>query len=493
MTRTHAAPRAAVLAAALAAAVCLASAGCTAGDRAEPTGPSADPLPTRAPTATPTAPADGTSRPVADPVYPDYGNPKIDVRHYDLDLRWEPATRTLTGSAALTIRAVTELDDVALDFSDALTVDGATVNGTAVRPTRRTGDLVVPTGARVARDTELTVTIRYHGRPEPADFPGTRPDVPAIGAQIADDGAIFAMQEPYGAFTWYPCSDQPSDEARYDIAITAPTGWAGVASGRLVGTAPSASGVTHRYRADQPIATYLVAFAVDRFQRHQDTGPRGLPITYWVRAPDADRMLPTLRQSPAMLEWLERRLGPYPFDSAGVVIVQGQSGMETQTMVTLGPLTGSNAAPVLLHEYAHHWFGDSVTPRTWADMWLNEGFALYLQMVWTVEDRGGDPADTIQQWRELDESERPEAGPPASYRPDRFASRNVYVGPALMLHEIRRRLGDPEFFAMLHDWAQHHPHTNQDRASFTAWLNAYTGQDLTPILNRWLDSPTTPK
>jgi aminopeptidase N len=490
MTRS----RAAVVAAA--AVLCLA-ASCTAGGRTTDeqttaTGPAGTtPLPTRAPTASPAGPPDGTSRPVADPVYPAYGNPRIDVRHYDLDLSWDPATRLLTGAATLTVRAVVDLDDIALDFTDALTVDAATVDGDAVRSRRRAGDLVLPAG-RVPKDREVRVTVRYHGRPRPVDFPGTRPDVPAIGVMIADDGAIHAQQEPYGAFTWYPCSDQPSDEATYDIAITSPTGWTGVASGRPLGGGPSGGGVTNRYRADQPVATYLVAFAVDRFQRHQDTGPHGLPVTYWVRAADADRMLPTLRQSPAMLDWLERRLGPYPFDSAGVVIVQGRSGMETQTMITLGPLTGPSAEPVLLHEYAHQWFGDSVTPRTWADLWLNEGFATYLQMVWTVEQRGGDPEQTITQWRKLDEKERAEAGPPAGYRPDRFASRNVYVGPALMLHEIRQRLGDPAFFAMLHDWVQHHAHTNQDRASFTAWLNAYTGRDLTPILDRWLDSSTTP-
>ncbi|HEY2947006.1 MAG TPA: M1 family metallopeptidase [Micromonosporaceae bacterium] len=471
-------------------ALCLASAGCTVGGPSP--GTASTPLPTQAPTAAGSGTPDGTSAPVADPVYPDYGNPKIDVRHYDLALAWNPGGRTLSGTATLTIRATTDLTEVALDFSDALTVDSATIDGIAVRAGRRAGDLVLPTGTRIPRNGELRATIRYHGRPRPVAFPGDRADVAVIGAQIAGDGAIYAMQEPYGAFTWFPCNDQPSDEARYDIAITAPTGWAGVASGGLVGTQATDHSVTNRYHDEAPMATYLVAFAVDRFQRHDDRGPHGLPVSYWVRPADWDDMMPTLRQSPAMLAWLERLLGPYPFDSAGVVVVQGRSGMETQTMVTLGPLTGPSAAPVLVHEYAHHWFGDSVTPRTWADVWLNEGFALYLQMVYTVEKLGGDEAETIREWRALDRTARHAAGPPGHYRPDHFAARNVYVGPALMLHEIRHRLGDPAFFAMLHDWAQHHQHTNQDRASFTAWLNAYTGQDLTPIVNRWLDSPSTP-
>ncbi|HEX2357883.1 MAG TPA: M1 family peptidase, partial [Micromonosporaceae bacterium] len=132
MTRSRAAMAAA------ATVLCLA-AGCTAGGRTTgeqttATGSAGTaPLPTRAPTASPAGPPDGTSRPVADPVYPAYGNPRIDVRHYDLDLRWDPATRVLTGAATLTVRAVVDLDDIALDFTDALTVDAATVDGDAVR------------------------------------------------------------------------------------------------------------------------------------------------------------------------------------------------------------------------------------------------------------------------------------------------------------------------------------------------------------------------
>jgi aminopeptidase N len=93
----------------------------------------------------------------------------------------------------------------------------------------------------------------------------------------------------------------------------------------------------------------------------------------------------------------------------------------------------------------------------------------------------------------MDATLRENFGPPGRYRADRFGARNVYLSAGLMLHELRLALGDPDFFAMLHDWVQHHLHTSQDRASFTAWLASYTGRgDLTPILDRWLDSPTTP-
>jgi aminopeptidase N len=173
--------------------------------------------------------------------------------------------------------------------------------------------------------------------------------------------------------------------------------------------------------------------------------------------------------------------------------VPGRSGMETQTMITIGPITGDEALPVLAHELAHHWFGDAVTPRTWQDVWLNEGFATYLQMMYTVDRLGGNRDATIRAWRAEDARSRAQAGPPGRYDPRQFAARNVYFGPALLLDQIRRQIGDDRFRAMLRDWPQQHRYTNQDRATFVAWLNGFAGRDLTPLVNAWLDAPTTPR
>ncbi len=471
--------------------------GCTghpSGQRS-PSGPGSgsparafpDSLPTRPPPA-PTA-VDGSSTPVADPVYPEFGNPDIDIRHYDLALAWSPSSRVLTGTATLTIRILRPVAQITLDFSQAYGIDGASVDGRGVTAGWRGGDLALPAAGTLPAGSTVTAVVSYHGTPRPAAFPGTRSDVPSIGVHVADDGAIWAMQEPYGAYTWFPCSDQPSDKALFDVAITAPAGWAGVASGEPAATTAGGDGsTTRRWHGTAPSATYLVAFAVDRFERFTDTGPHGLPVTYWMRREDADQMLPLARQVPEMIAWLERRFGPYPFTSAGVVIVPDRSAMETQTMITMGQLTGYRGETVLLHELSHQWFGDAVTPATWRDLWLNEGFATYAEMLYATDRLGTDQAATLRLWRDGDPAARRQAGPPGSYDPQHFADRNVYYGPALMLHDIRGRLGDPGFFAVLHDWAQHHRYGTVDRAAFERWLSDTTRRDLTPVIERWLDS-----
>ncbi len=223
-----------------------------------------------------------------------------------------------------------------------------------------------------------------------------------------------------------------------------------------------------------------------------------MPITYWIRTGRDEEFIPALKRSPEMLEWLADRYGPYPFPSAGVVLVDSESAMETQQMVTFGAERGGGAADVdgttetLLHEYAHQWFGNAVTPKDWNGLWLNEGWAMYTEMLWTIDEGYLTDADWVTWARAADAASRPVAGPPGHPHPDHFAEIIVYVGGAMMLRDIHKAVGDEAFFAMGRDWVQQHRNTQVDRAQFTKFVNEHTGRDFTAVINAWLDSPTTP-
>ena len=468
--------------------VALATTACEGASRSDqPSRPSA---PNAAPTPAPPSYRAGRSQPVADPVYPDIGNPALDVLHYGLALRWAPSKALLSGSATLTIRAARDTDQIRLDFARPLRADKVTVDGNAVTATHRGQDLIIPAGRRLARDARVVVAVRYHGRPRALLGPLVRKDINTIGFTVGPDSSVYALQEPYGALTWYPVNDHPSDEALYDIALTVPRGWAGVSSGVLRGTSRSGGSVTYNWHTADPVASYLVALGIDRYRKHTATGPHGIPVTYWVRPQDSARALPVLRKTPRMLAWLEKRFGRYPFASTGVFTIQPDTGMETQTMVTLGRNIPEED---LLHELAHQWFGDSVGPRTWREIWLNEGFATYVQLLYEADVLGRPQDRTLALWRQVDGLLRRRHGPPGQYKRDHFASGNVYYPPALMLHEIRKQIGDRKFFALLRAWVQQHHNVEADRALFTSWLKRYTGRNLTPLVNRWLDAPTTPR
>ena len=104
-------------------------------------------------------------------------------------------------------------------------------------------------------------------------------------------------------------------------------------------------------------------------------------MTYWTPRGDA-RSLRSVQVAGDELDWIEDRLGPYPFSSLGLVVVDSTSGMETQTMITLGTTEYTLSPAVVVHEMIHQWYGDQVTPRDWRDVWMNEGMAMYLQVLW---------------------------------------------------------------------------------------------------------------
>ncbi|NES27807.1 M1 family peptidase [Micromonospora terminaliae] len=470
-------------------------AGCTTPEPAAPAAGSSTPTTTPSPTAPAvdyTAWQAGRSTPVADRVYPARGTDALDVLHYDLALDWAPTTRTLTGTATLRIRPTKDAPNLVLDFMpyqvDGVTLDDATVTGTVAKE-----KLTVT--APVVADKPVTLVVKYHGKPKTTPMPSHRKDVENLGLTVTKEGGLWTTQEPFGAFTWYPANDQPSDEALYDIKVTVPTGWTAIASGTPAGQ----SGTTFTYRSADPVATYLTTLAVGKYEKLTAKGPRGIPLTYWYRKGADDKLLPYLKKSPQYLAWLEKKFGPYPFPSGGVVVVDSASGMETQQMITMGRKIENTKARRdrwggdLLHEYAHQWFGDSVTPTTWTDLWLNEGWAQYAQDLYTKETLHLSDASLDRYLRDADAAARKKLGPPGKPNPKNFAEGNVYLCPEAMLHEIHRKLGDKAFFALARAWVQDQRNTQQDRASFIAFVNKQTGRDFTKLINTWLDSKTTPK
>lgn len=434
----------------------------------------------------------GRSEPVADPVYPQHGNPGIDVLHYGLDLSWAPAQKRLTGRATLHLRGMATAPEIRLDFSPAFTVENVLLNGVVASSGLADGKLTVHGG--LAKDQQATLIVAYHGTPQVADAPTHRTDFNKVGLRVTDDGSLWTMQEPFGAFTWYPVNDHPSDKALYDIAITVPDGWKGIAGGTPAGQ----EGHTFRYTTTDPMASYLTTLAVGKYEKQTATGPHGLPLTYWYRPGRDEDMLATASNSPRYLQWIEERFGPYPFASAGVLIVPATSAMETQQLVTIGSMRSAAGADdkyregVLVHEFLHHWFGDAVTARNWDSLWLNEGWAMFGQYLFQNER----DSISMEAWensaRDTDAKLREQFGPPGKPDPADFGRSNMYVCPALMLNEIRKQAGDAAFYAMARDWVATNRNTVQDRRSFTAFVNTHTGLDLTALIDTWLDSPTTP-
>ena len=196
------------------------------------------------------------------PYYPLDGNGGYDVRHYDLDLRYDPATDVLGGTATITARATQNLSAFDLDLVG-MRVRSIRVDGRAASWSRSGQELTVTPRHGLARGSRFVVQVRYDGVPEP-----TMELFGGISGFIAtDDGEIIAG-EPHGAATWFPANDHPSDKASYTFEVAVPAGLEVVANGTLEGRSTRGGWTTWTWDAPDPMATYLATVNVGQFDIH---------------------------------------------------------------------------------------------------------------------------------------------------------------------------------------------------------------------------------
>ena len=162
-------------------------------------------------------------------------------------------------------------------------------------------------------------------------------------------------------------------------------------------------------------------------------------------------------------------------------------------MVTLGIGDYTLSRDVLVHELAHQWYGDAVTPSDWSDLWMSEGMATYLAEVnWTADHTDQSQRGILTRYKFFVSSMRAQYGPPAHYQPGTFGEGNAYYIPALMWDTIRQRVGDARFWKLVAAWPRSHRFTSQDRTTIAAWWSRKSGQDLKPLFRRWLLASSEP-
>ena len=418
---------------------------------------------------------------LGDSFFPRSGNGGYDVSHYDVRLRYEPADNRFTGGTRTVVTAdVTQpegLDRFDLDYRGPritaleVTDDGAPVSATFERDGQ---ELIVSTGDTVPQGHELTVSVRYRGRPHAT----IDPDGSRDGWIRTDDGAAV-VGEPRGTPTWMPANDHPTDKAAFEISVRVPKGYKAVSNGVLdsIGGSSGPGGETRTYgwSEDDPMATYLATATVGRFDVTQEDPP-GAPSYSYVAVDKSLGFDGDLDQTPAVIDYLDDWIGPYPFDELGGIVDDAPQvgfALETQTR----PFYDSPPSEVLVaHENAHQWFGDQISLADWSQIWLNEGFATWAQW-WWAEDQGG--PTVAARVDDLCDTSAASGGfwnpPPADGPgPEQLFDDTVYTRGAMALQRARELMGDPDFFALMQDWTAQDPEGAYDTSDFVAMAKAHT-------------------
>lgn len=473
------------------AAVLVGLVGCTGAAPPDPT-PSTSTTTTVAPATSTTGPTtttvvvDGAPGPIGDPYFPTLGNTGIDVEHYRLALRVDPDTGVIdSADAELTTVALVALDEIALDLIG-LTVHETRLDGIAVPHRREEAKLVLDAPATVSPGTRFVVGVSYSGMPEPFFIPGfdTR-----AGWVVTAEG-VHVIAEPDGARTWFPANDHPVDKATFDIEVTVPEPFVAVSNGNAAPVVDTPNGRTFGWRMDDPMATYLATVVIGELERVESGEVDGMTVVDYLPLDLAASPPAVLGRAADMIAFLTTWFGPYPFDTYGHVVVPEFSiALETQTMSVVG--RGAVGEITVLHEIAHQWFGNSVSVATWRDIWLNEGFASYAELLWIEHDRGSTAMhlEARRRHQVMAQGPRPAIGDPGAA--DMFDGA-VYWRGALTLYALRLEIGDAAMRTLLREYADRYRHGNAATADFIALAEEVADRDLEDFFEAWLFDPVIP-
>lgn len=453
-----------------------ASSGGAAGDASDPPTSEA-PEPITRPTS------------AGDPRLVTLGSDGIDVAHYDVTLRFDPETRALDGQLAVRGVVTAATDQLAFDL-DGPTVNQVTVDGVEVDPIIADRELLLTLDEPVPRGHSFLVDMSFETQVVEGRVFGID-----AGLFATADG-FWSVNEPDGVSTWMPVSDHPTDKAAWTFRVTVPDPLVAVANGALVDTTGSDGSTTYVWDQPEPMASYLVLLLVGRYELVDGgTSPSGVELGHAVLDSRRSALDSYTDVTVEQLAFFEDLFGPYPFDRYGLAITDSQPGlaMETQGLSLFSGLDLDGRLDVrqhalLAHELAHQWFGDAVSPATWDDIWLNEGFATYAERLWL------DHAGLIDLDQDMAAELRllPADGWPLS-SPDELFGAVSYRGGAVALHALRLTVGDDDFFAALRSWVAQFDGSAASTDDFRRTIEAETGLDLTAFFEEWIHSDLPPR
>ncbi|MEU3599909.1 M1 family metallopeptidase [Streptomyces sp. NPDC006798] len=434
---------------------------------------------------------------IGDPLFPTLGNPGYDVIAYDIGLTYRGAnTEPLDAVTVLDVRLTDRLERLNLDFTHG-TVGSVEVDGSPAGFATVEEDLVVQPERPLDRGSLARITVRHTSDPR-----GPRN---AGGWIRTGDGLAMANQADAGHRV-FPSNDHPADKAYFTFRITAPDELTAVANGVRKRRTDNGTTTTWVYRTRHPMATELAQVSIGRSAVPTREGPRGVPIRDVVPAADQEELEPWLRKTPAQMEWLESRVGRYPFETYGVLIADANTGfeLETQTLSLFERALFGPAYPewyvdsIMVHELAHQWFGDSVTPREWSDLWLNEGHATWYESLYAEEGGGYTLEYRMREAYRRSDQWRADGGPPAAPRPPTPGRKIslfrpvVYDGGALVLYALRQTIGTDAFERLERAWVREFRDGTAGSADFARLASRIAGRDLNAFFRSWLYEERTP-
>jgi aminopeptidase N len=435
-----------------------------------------------------------------------------DLQNILLRLKVDWETKSLAGTVTQTLAPLrNDLRELVFDAGTGLKIESCSVNGVSAMFSHEKERLTVTAPAALPMGRASNVTIRYSSappQPEPRARFGQMPGWHWIVPERFDPArkaGFWTQGWPDANHNWVPIYDYPNDRTTSEVFVEVPSSWYVIGNGALKGVRGSGHTRTYHWKMSQPHSTYLLSLAGGELDVVRDRW-RGVDLFYVVPKGEGHLIPFSFGDTKEMLAFFSERLGvkyPWPKYAQSAMLDFG-GGMENVSASTLqeSALADSRSgdrpmASLNSHELAHQWFGDLVTYKDWGEAWISEGFATFLQYLYTEHARGKDAYDRDREdaLRSYFQQARTRRRPIAtrSY----VSARNMldshsYQKGALVLHMLRRELGDDDFFRALGAFLRKHAYGLVDTHDLIRSITEVTGKNVEPFFEQWVYKPGHP-
>jgi aminopeptidase N len=430
-----------------------------------------------------------------------------DVKRYDLNIKINPTEKSIVGFNDITFSIIENTKLIQVDLFENMQIDSIIFNSNKLKYTREFNAVFIAFETSLSKDSQQKIRFYYSGNPIVAK------NAPWDGGFVykkdsnAKDWIGVAVQGT-GASLWYPCKDSQTDEPNLGatIKVAVSNGLMNVSNGRLLGSEDLKNGYTRwDWEVKNSINNYDITINVGDYV-HFGENYKGLDLDYYVLRENEAKARIQFEQVKPMMDCFQSKFGPYPFVEDGYKLVETPYlGMEHQSAVAYGNKyqkgylggdlsdTGNGLLFdfIIIHESGHEWFGNSITSKDIADMWIHEGFTCYTESVFLECQYGNEKAQQyINGLKRNLRNDKPIIG---IYGVGKEGSGDMYYKGALMLNTIRSVINnDKKWWAMLLKYSTTFRHKIIDTETVINFFNKESGIDLTPIFDQYLKHISIP-
>lgn len=425
-----------------------------------------------------------------------------DVTFYHLDVAIDMDKRSISGNNLIRFKTVTPFRKMQVDLYANMKINKIFFNNQPLPYTREFDAVVIELPFDLNEGDEEEIRIYYEGVPQVPDW-----SIPMHGGVLWDKDSlgnpwVQVVCQGSGASLWWPNKDHLSDEPdSLKIWITVPSEFTEISNGRLIRkTQVNPEQTRHEWFVSYPINNYNVTFNVGKYAHYSDwhvTGKDTLTIDYYVMAYNLERAKDLFKQVKPMLQCFEKHFGPYPFIKDGFVLVESLHAMEHQSGVCFGKIPEGNAEnpnPLLWHESAHEWWGNAVSCKDMADLWIHEAFATYAESLIVECEHGKDMAQAfINDHHHAVRNEEPVIG---VYDVNHifYEIGDMYEKGMLILNTFRNVINDDaKWFELLRSIQHHFRYKTLTTNDLIQFINGQLKIDYSYFFDQYLNYAALPK